>query len=39
LKSTNKTDLEFKKVWKAIEDLSKSAEAKSSELIGFKIER
>jgi len=38
LKKSNNTDSEFKKVWKAIEDLSKSAEAESSELIGFKVE-
>lgn len=38
LKQTNKTDLEFKKVWKAIEELTKPTEDESGKSIGFKIE-
>jgi len=36
LKRTNQTDREFKKVWKAIEDLSADNEPHQS--IGFKVE-
>lgn len=38
LKSTNKTDREFNKVWKAIEELSKTTGNESTEVIGFNIE-
>ncbi len=35
LKQANKTDRDFKKVWKAIEDLAKPTEEESSTTIGF----
>ncbi len=38
LKRANKTDHEFKKVWKAIENLSKSTENNSNQPLGFKID-
>jgi phage regulator Rha-like protein len=38
LKQTNKTDREFKKVWKAIEDLTNPSENQSNNPIGFKID-
>jgi len=38
LKQSNKTDREFKKVWKAIEDLTNPPENKLNNPIGFKIE-
>lgn len=36
LKQSNKTDLEFKKVWKAFDELVKSSNDDSKESIGFK---
>ncbi|MBN1495101.1 hypothetical protein JW911_05225, partial [Candidatus Peregrinibacteria bacterium] len=38
LKQTNKTDREFKKMWKAIENLTNPPENKSNNPIGFKID-
>jgi len=38
LKQSNKTDREFKKVWKAIEDLTNPPETKLNKPIGFKID-
>jgi phage regulator Rha-like protein len=38
LKQANKTDREFKKVWKAIEDLTNPPENKLNNPIGFKID-
>ena len=38
LKQSNKTDREFKKVWNAIESLTKPPEDNSSEAIGFSID-
>ncbi|MFA5829946.1 MAG: ORF6N domain-containing protein [Candidatus Gracilibacteria bacterium] len=38
LKQANKTDREFKKVWKTIEALTKPIENKSSQSIGFKTD-
>lgn len=37
LKQANQTDREFKKVWKAIEDLTNPPDNKSTQTIGFKI--
>lgn len=36
LKQSNKADLEFKKVWKAVDELIKSSDDDSKESIGFK---
>ena len=38
LKQSNKTDREFRKVWKAIDDLTKPVDDDSSQSIGFKID-
>lgn len=38
LKQSNKTDREFKKVWKAIEGLTKPSDEESKRCIGFKID-
>jgi len=38
LKQSNKTDIEFKKVWKAIEELIKPTEDESDNAIGFRID-
>lgn len=38
LKQSNKSDLEFKKVWRAIEELTNNSENESDDSIGFKID-
>ncbi len=39
LKQSNKTDREFRKVWKALDDLTVPAEDEAKEVIGFEIEK
>ncbi len=38
LKRSNKTDSEFKKVWRAIEELAKPIDTKSKRSIGFRLD-